>query len=120
MLTHRNSTETSKLFIQKVFIGFLGIVLTACGGSGGGDSAPAATSVVSQGVVTAKGSVFVNGIEYSTSGAVIRVDDNPGIARRFEVMSIPTMIVFSDGQPAKRIVGAKGKGQMLQELAEFL
>jgi thioredoxin len=52
--------------------------------------------------------------------AKLNVDDNPGIARRFEVMSIPTMIVFSDGQPAKRIVGAKGKGQMLQELAEFL
>lgn len=50
----------------------------------------------------------------------LNVDDNPEIARRFEVMSIPTMIVFKDGQPAKRMVGAKGKGQILQELSEFL
>ena len=52
--------------------------------------------------------------------AKLNVDDNPDIARRFEVMSIPTLIVFKDGQEAKRIVGAKGKGQLLQELGEFL
>jgi thioredoxin 1 len=52
--------------------------------------------------------------------AKLNVDDNPDIARRFDVMSIPTLIVFQDGQPAKRMVGAKGKGQLLQELAEFL
>ena len=52
--------------------------------------------------------------------AKLNVDDNPDIARRFEVMSIPTMIVFKDGQPAKRMVGAKGKGQLLQELSDFL
>jgi thioredoxin 1 len=39
---------------------------------------------------------------------------------RFSVMSIPTLIVFKDGEPAKRLVGAKGKSQLLQELAEFL
>ena len=52
--------------------------------------------------------------------AKLNVDDNPDVARRFDVMSIPTMIVFRDGQPAKRMVGAKGKGQLLQELSEFL
>ena len=52
--------------------------------------------------------------------AKLNVDDNPDIARRFDVMSIPTLIVFKDGEPAKRLVGAKGKGQLLQELAEFL
>ena len=36
-----------------------------------------ATPVVSQGVVTAKGSVFVNGIEFSTVGASITIDDSP-------------------------------------------
>ena len=45
--------------------------------------------------------------------AKLNVDDNPDIARRFDVMSIPTLIVFQDGQPAKRMVGAKGKGQLL-------
>jgi len=52
--------------------------------------------------------------------AKLNVDDNPDVARRFDVMSIPTLIVFKDGEPAKRLVGAKGKGQLLQELAEFL
>ena len=52
--------------------------------------------------------------------AKLNVDDNPAIARRFDVMSIPTMIVFKDGQPDKRMVGAKGKGQLLQELSDYL
>ena len=52
--------------------------------------------------------------------AKLNVDDNPDIARRYEVMSIPTLLVFKDGQPAKRIVGAKGKGALLQDLAEFI
>ncbi len=52
--------------------------------------------------------------------AKLNVDDNPDVARRFDVMSIPTLIVFKDGQPAKRMIGAKGKGQLLQELDEFI
>jgi thioredoxin 1 len=52
--------------------------------------------------------------------AKLNVDENPGIARRFDVMSIPTLIVFKDGEPQKRLVGAKGKGQLLEELADFL
>ena len=52
--------------------------------------------------------------------AKLNVDDNPDIARRFDVMSIPTLIVFQDGQPVKRLVGAKGKGQLLEELSDVL
>src|SRR6059058_1880169 len=52
--------------------------------------------------------------------AKLNVDDNPNAARRFDVMSIPTLIVFQDGQPVKRMVGAKGKGQLLEELADVL
>ncbi len=52
--------------------------------------------------------------------AKVNVDDAPDLARRFEVMSIPTLIVFRDGAPAKRMIGAKGKPQLLDELAEFL
>jgi thioredoxin 1 len=50
----------------------------------------------------------------------VNVDDNPDIARRFEVMSIPTIIVFKDGEPAKRLVGAKPKGALMEEIGEFL
>ena len=52
--------------------------------------------------------------------AKVNVDEAPELARRFEVMSIPTLILFNEGQPATRIVGAKGKPQLLQELAPHL
>ena len=39
---------------------------------------------------------------------------------RFDVMSIPTLILFKDGEAKKRLIGAKGKGQLLEELNEFL
>ena len=54
------------------------------------------------------------------SVAKLNVDENPDVARRFDVMSIPTLIVFKDGTAQKRLVGAKGKGQLLAELDEFL
>ncbi|HEV2368548.1 MAG TPA: thioredoxin [Acidimicrobiales bacterium] len=52
--------------------------------------------------------------------AKLNIDDNLDTARRFDVMSIPTLIVFKDGDPQMRIVGAKGKGQLLEELGAFL
>ena len=52
--------------------------------------------------------------------AKLNVDENPDLAMRFNVMSIPTLLVFKDGEVAKRLVGAKGKGALLQELQEFL
>ena len=52
--------------------------------------------------------------------AKLNVDENLETARRFEVMSIPTMILFKGGDAQVRIVGAKGKGQLLQELQAFL
>jgi thioredoxin 1 len=50
----------------------------------------------------------------------VNVDDNPELAMRYNVMSIPTLLVFSGGEVHKRLVGAKGKSQLLQELDEFL
>lgn len=52
--------------------------------------------------------------------AKLNVDEHGDIAQRFNVMSIPTLLVFDKGEVKKRLVGAKGKGQLLQELAEFL
>src|SRR5919202_6711637 len=48
----------------------------------------------------------------------LNVDDAPAIAQKYGIMSIPTLLVFKDGVAKKRIVGAKGKGQLLQDLAE--
>lgn len=50
----------------------------------------------------------------------INIDENLDLARRFDVMSIPTMILFKGGEPQLRIVGAKPKGQLLQELTPYL
>ena len=52
--------------------------------------------------------------------AKLNVDEHPDLARRFDVMSIPTLLVFNEGEPRKRLIGAKGKGQLLEELSEFL
>jgi thioredoxin 1 len=50
----------------------------------------------------------------------INVDDNPGAARYYSIMSIPTMAVFSGGQIVKQIVGSQPKGAILQALAPYL
>ena len=50
--------------------------------------------------------------------AKLDVDANPETAQSFQVVSIPTLILFKDGQPVKRIVGAKGKAALLRELSE--
>ena len=52
--------------------------------------------------------------------AKLNVDDNPSTAMKYNVMSIPTLLVFKGGEPVKRLVGAKGKGQLLQDLSEFV
>lgn len=50
----------------------------------------------------------------------LNVDENPGTAREYGVMSIPTLMVFKDGQPDKRIVGAKPKSALLADLSEYV
>lgn len=52
--------------------------------------------------------------------AKVNVDDSVGLARRFEVQSIPTLILFSEGEARLRLVGAKPKGKLLEELQAFL
>ena len=52
--------------------------------------------------------------------AKVDVDAHPGLARQFDVMSIPTLVLFKDGEPEHRIVGAKGKAQLVEELAAYL
>ena len=50
----------------------------------------------------------------------LNIDENPGIARDYQVMSIPTMAVFSKGQLVKTIVGARPKAAILRELSDYL
>jgi thioredoxin 1 len=46
----------------------------------------------------------------------LNIDDNPETTRKFGVMSIPTLIVFKDGQEKARVVGAKPKELILREI----
>jgi thioredoxin 1 len=52
--------------------------------------------------------------------AKVNVDDNQSLAVQFGVQSIPTMIVFKDGEEVHRIVGARGKPQLMQDLSAYL
>ena len=52
--------------------------------------------------------------------AKVDVDEQPGIAQRYDVMSMPTFILFKDGRPVHRLVGARGKRHLLEELADHL
>lgn len=52
--------------------------------------------------------------------AKLNVDDNPRTAQRFQVMSIPTLLLFKDGEPASRIVGARSKNQIMTEFEQHL
>jgi len=52
--------------------------------------------------------------------AKLNIDENPATARDYQVMSIPTMSVFSGGKVVKSIVGAKPKSAILADLADYL
>jgi thioredoxin len=50
----------------------------------------------------------------------LNVDENPKVARKYGIMNIPTLGVFSGGEVVKEIVGARPKSALLRELAEFI
>ncbi|MPZ51726.1 MAG: thioredoxin [Acidimicrobiia bacterium] len=50
----------------------------------------------------------------------LNIDENPATPGSLDIMSIPTMIVFKNGTPVKRIVGARPRAAIEQELAEFI
>ncbi len=52
--------------------------------------------------------------------AKVNVDENPDLALQFDIMTIPTLIVFKEGQPVHRFQGASGKAGLLQQLDEFI
>ncbi|SES47414.1 thioredoxin [Actinokineospora terrae] len=47
-------------------------------------------------------------------------DENPGVARDYQVMSLPTLILFVDGKPVATWVGARSKSRLLEELDKAL
>jgi thioredoxin 1 len=50
----------------------------------------------------------------------LNVDDNPQMARKYQITSIPAMKVFRNGEVVKTVIGAKPKPAIEADLAEFL
>ena len=50
----------------------------------------------------------------------LNVDENQSTAAKYDVMSIPTLIVFKNGEPAKKIIGALPKQRLVAELEPAL
>ena len=50
----------------------------------------------------------------------LNIDENPQTAAQYEVLSIPTMILFKDGAMVKKIVGAMPKRRLLADLEPAL
>lgn len=50
----------------------------------------------------------------------VNLDESPGVAGRFGVMSIPTMVLFTEGVEKTRLVGARPKEAILSEIQPYL
>lgn len=61
-------------------------------------------------------------VEQSEKFAIAKldVDSNVATATKFSVMSIPTLLLFKNGEVVARLVGAKPKGALLQEITANL
>jgi thioredoxin 1 len=60
--------------------------------------------------------------EYADKIDVVKlnVDENPAIAQRYQILAIPTLNVFQNGEVVKQIKGAKPKAALLKDLADFI
>jgi thioredoxin len=52
--------------------------------------------------------------------AKVNADENPGLVRRYGNLSLPSLLLFVGGVERARIIGARPKGRLLTELAQFL
>jgi thioredoxin 1 len=60
--------------------------------------------------------------EHADHLAVVQldVDENPATSAAYSVLSMPTLMLFRDGQPIRTLVGARPKRRLLNELADVL
>ena len=50
----------------------------------------------------------------------LNVDENPAVATKFDILSIPTLLVFVNGTVAKKVVGAMPKKRLVEELSAWV
>jgi thioredoxin 1 len=59
-------------------------------------------------------------VEHNLPVGKLNVDENPEKSLKYGISTIPTMVLFKNGQPVKTIVGAKPKHAMIKELSEWI
>lgn len=52
--------------------------------------------------------------------ATVDTDDNQDVSTRYGIMSIPTLILFKDGEPVKQLVGYMPKNRLLSQIEQYL
>ena len=52
--------------------------------------------------------------------ATVDTDENQAVSSQFGIMSIPTLILFKDGQPVKQLVGYMPKARLLSQIEPYL
>ncbi|HLC89438.1 MAG TPA: thioredoxin [Patescibacteria group bacterium] len=52
--------------------------------------------------------------------AKLNVDEAPRSANRFQVMSIPTLMIFKDGRPMEQMIGVQDKRTLMGKLDKFI
>lgn len=52
--------------------------------------------------------------------AILNVDDNPQTASKYGIMSIPTLIIFNEGNTAKQMIGVQSKETLVEEINKVL
>ena len=50
----------------------------------------------------------------------LNVDDNPVVTQKYNIMNIPTLGVFKNGEVVMELVGARSKSALLRDLADYL
>jgi thioredoxin 1 len=59
-------------------------------------------------------------LEYNVAIKKLNIDDYPEVASKYNISSIPAVVVFENGIPVKNIIGAQPKHKMVQELEGWL
>ncbi len=60
--------------------------------------------------------------EYEDQVKVVKldIDENPNVTSKYEVLSIPTVMLFKNGQPVERIIGAAPKQKFVEAIKPYL
>ena len=58
--------------------------------------------------------------EYNVSIAKVHVDEQQDLATKYDISTIPTLVVFENGVPVKKVVGAQPKHKLVKEFEGWI